>query len=74
MAVTALEIKTCRPYPRPSIEERYASKEDYLRRVQQAAEALVQRGYLLAEDLPTVLEQTSQRYDLFQRRASVSAA
>src|SRR5262249_46172696 len=27
--------------PRPSIEERYASKEDYLRRVQQAAEALV---------------------------------
>ena len=74
MAVTALEIKTCRPYPRPSIEERYASKEDYLRRVQQAAEALVQRGYLLAEDLPTVLEQASQRYDLFQRRASVSAA
>ncbi len=40
--------------PRPSIEERYASKEDYLRRVQQAAEVLVQQGYLLAEDLPTV--------------------
>jgi hypothetical protein len=59
--------------PRPSIEERYASKEDYLRRVQLAAEALVQQGYLLAEDLPTVTEQASQRYDLFQRRATVSA-
>jgi hypothetical protein len=60
--------------PRPSIEERYGSKEDYLRRVQQAAETLVQQGYLLAEDLSTVMEQASQRYDLFQRRVSVSAA
>jgi hypothetical protein len=54
--------------PRPSIEERYPAKEDYLRRVQQAAEALVEQGYLLAEDLPTVTEQASQRYDLFQSR------
>ena len=57
--------------PRPSIEERYASREDYLRRVQQAAEALVQQGYLLAEDLPTVTDQASQRYDLLQSRVSV---
>jgi hypothetical protein len=57
--------------PRPSIEERYASKEDYLRQVQQAAEALVGQGYLLAEDLPTVTDQASQRYDLFQSRVSV---
>jgi hypothetical protein len=60
--------------PRCSIEERYASKEDYLRQVQQAAEALVQQGYLLAEDLPTITEQASQRYDLFQSRMSVSTA
>jgi len=60
--------------PRPSIEERYASKEDYLRQVQQAAEVLVQQGYLLAEDLSTVMEQASQRYGLFQSRVSVSAA
>jgi len=57
--------------PRPSIEERYVSKEDYLHQVQQAAEALVQQGYLLAEDLPMVTEQASQRYDLFQSRVSV---
>jgi hypothetical protein len=55
--------------PRRSIEERYPSKEDYLRRVQQAAEALVEQGYLLAEDLPTAAAQASQRYDLFRDRA-----
>ncbi len=54
--------------PRLSIEERYLSKEDYLGRVKQAAEALVQQGYLLAEDLHTVTEQASLRYDLFKRR------
>jgi hypothetical protein len=56
--------------PRRSIEERYASKEDYLRGVREAAEALVQQGYLLAEDLPTVTAQASQRYDLFRGRVS----
>ena len=60
--------------PRPSIEERYLSKEDYLGRVKQAAEALVQQGYLLAEDLPTVAEQASQRYDLFRGRVGVAKA
>jgi hypothetical protein len=54
--------------PRLSIEERYPSQEDYLRQVQQAAEALVQQGYLLAEDLSTVADQAAQRYDLFRRR------
>src|SRR5262249_35229960 len=57
--------------PRLSIEERYASKEDYLGRVQRAAEALMQQGYLLAEDLPTVIDQASQRYDLLQSQVSV---
>ena len=60
--------------PRHSIEERYPAKEDYLRRVQRAAEALVQQEYLLAEDLPTVTDQASQRYDLFQSRVSVEEA
>ena len=57
--------------PRLSIEERYPSKGDYLHQVKQAAEALVRQGYLLAEDLPTVTDQASQRYDLFQSRVSV---
>jgi Alpha/beta hydrolase domain len=60
--------------PRRSIEKRYPSKEDYLRRVKQAAEALVKQGYLLAEDLPMVTEQARQRYDLFQSRVSIEKA
>jgi Alpha/beta hydrolase domain len=57
--------------PRPSIAERYVSKEDYLRQVQQAAEALVTQGYLLAEDLLTVAAQAAQRYELFLGRVRV---
>jgi hypothetical protein len=60
--------------PRRSIEERYPSKADYLRRVKQAAEALVEQGYLVAEDLSTVTAQASQRDDLFQSRLSVEKA
>jgi hypothetical protein len=60
--------------PRPSIEARYPSKEDYLQQVQHAAEALVQQGYVLSEDLPTITEQASQRYDLFRSRVKVASA
>ena len=42
--------------------------------MKQAAEALVQQGYLLAEDLPTVTEQASQRYDLFRGRVNIEKA
>ena len=49
--------------PRLSIEERYSSKDDYLRQVREAAEALVAEGYLLEEDLATVIRQASDRYD-----------
>jgi hypothetical protein len=54
--------------PRLSIEERYPSREDYLQRVRQAAEVLVQQQHLLAEDLPTILEQAAQRYDVLLNR------
>jgi hypothetical protein len=37
--------------PRPSLQERYRNKADYVSRVQAAAEALVQQRLLLAEDV-----------------------
>jgi hypothetical protein len=49
--------------PRPSIEERYGSRADYLDQVQAAAKALVDEGFLLAEDLDNLVEQASERYD-----------
>lgn len=39
--------------PRPSIAERYRSREDYLARVAAAARALASEGYLLEEDVET---------------------
>ena len=55
--------------PRPSLEERYATREDYLEQVAAAALALVAQGYLLEEDLDTVAADAGRQYDLVQPRA-----
>ena len=55
--------------PRLSIEERYPSKTTYLERVTMAAQELVTAGYLLEEDVETVVEQASYRYDLLATRS-----
>lgn len=47
---------------RKSIAERYASLEDYLGRVSLAALALVDEGFLLAEDAPAVIERAKAHY------------
>ena len=52
--------------PRPSIEERYASKEDYLDRVEGVARDLVSEAYMLDEDVPRVGEMAGERYDLIE--------
>ena len=49
--------------PRASIEERYTSRDDYLGRVRQAGQSLVDQGYALAEDLDTFEEQGMALYD-----------
>ena len=54
--------------PRPSIDERYASKEDYLARVRAAAEALVRDRHLLAEDVGGVVEVAARKWDAFRGR------
>ena len=50
--------------PRRSIEERYRSQEDYLAKVEQAADALVKAGYLLVDDEPRILQRAGDQYDL----------
>jgi hypothetical protein len=51
--------------PRLAIAERYLSREDYVQQVRVAAQALVDKGYLLAEDIARVEEGAGQRYDLW---------
>jgi len=61
--------------PRPSIEERYASREDFLDQVSRAAQALIDARYMLPEDMETVTDQAAQRYDsLKSLRAEMLAA
>ena len=50
--------------PRPSIEERYPSREDYLGRVRKAAQSLADDRYLLADEVELLVDQAAQRYDL----------
>ena len=49
--------------PRPSVEERYRSKEDYLERITKSANDLAARGYLLKEDVPRIVQQAGSRWD-----------
>jgi hypothetical protein len=48
---------------RKSIDERYASKEDYLGRIALSAVGLVDEGYLLPEDVPPIIQRASAHYD-----------
>jgi len=49
--------------PRLSIEERYSGRDDYLRRVQEAANALAKARYLLPEDVKTVVDEAGKHWD-----------
>ncbi len=49
--------------PRPSVEERYASREAYLARVREAAGALVRERYLLAEDIDLCVALAARLWD-----------
>jgi len=53
--------------PRPSIEERYGGKQEYLDKVQASARELVKDGYLLDRDVPHVMERASAEWDFVNR-------
>ena len=59
--------------PRPSIEERYASRTAYLGQVTDAAMKLIQEGYVLREDLAGIVAQADARWDATTRGAQISA-
>lgn len=51
--------------PRPAIAERYPDRKDYLARVRGAADDLVRRRYVLADDVDLVVALAAARYDTF---------
>jgi hypothetical protein len=51
--------------PRPSIAERYPSREAFLAQVEQAAADLANEGYLLAFDVDEIVGASARRWDEF---------
>lgn len=49
--------------PRASIAERYASREQYIMKFEEAAKQLVQQRFLLQQDLPEVRQRGQQEWD-----------
>ncbi len=53
--------------PRPSVEERYQGRADYLGRFTEAALELIDAGYLLGEDLPALTRHAMTLWDHVMR-------
>jgi hypothetical protein len=60
--------------PRLSVEERYHSRDEYLKRVQDAAAPLVKDGYLLSDDVPAIVKHAGEHWDLLAERSTSTSA
>ncbi|HMA51296.1 MAG TPA: alpha/beta hydrolase domain-containing protein, partial [Magnetospirillaceae bacterium] len=49
--------------PRPSLEERYRSRDDYVHKVETAADRQIAAGFLLAEDRARAISEVTGLYD-----------
>jgi hypothetical protein len=59
---------------RLSVEERYASQDEYLGRFAKAAMTLIEQRYLLAEDLPDLLEEAERLWEALAEPGSMHKA
>jgi hypothetical protein len=59
------EGREARGDPRPSVAERYPTRAVYLEQVRQAAQQLIEEGFLLAEDLESLVNQAAERFEVF---------
>jgi hypothetical protein len=66
LARTRAERETRRD-PRPSIEERYKGRDDYLQRIRAAANALVKERFILAEDVEDVAQRATRHWEYVNR-------
>ena len=59
---------------RLSIQQRYPSREQYLKLVEEAAAPLVKEGYLLADDVSKITKRAGDHWDLLTRRSTNARA
>jgi hypothetical protein len=50
--------------PRRAIDERYASRDAYVAQIERLAEALVLKGYLLIDDVPRIVQRSTDMWDV----------
>jgi hypothetical protein len=60
--------------PRPSIEERYRGREQYLEQVREAARVLVKSRYLLEEDIAAVVKRAEAHWNLLAGQSTSTNA
>ena len=53
--------------PRPSIEERYKGRDEYLQRIRTAANALVKERFILEQDVEDVVQRATKHWDYVTR-------
>lgn len=58
--------------PRLSVEERYGTRSEYIRRVEEAANNLVKERYLLQEDVKPIVDAAGQHWDWTMTSSTVS--
>ena len=58
--------------PRPSIEERYKSREDYLAKIRAAADGLAASGYVLSADIEKIVARSAQEWDHLSATAKLN--
>jgi hypothetical protein len=63
-ARTQAEQRDCGD-PRPSLEERYGTRDGYLKRVREVAQEMIAEGWLLADDFDLAVQQAADRWDAF---------
>lgn len=60
--------------PRPSIEERYQSREEYLGLISEAGLKMIEEGYLLGRDLPSIVKNAARHWDYLMKPDSTAAS
>src|SRR5260370_33077641 len=60
--------------PRLSVEERYQSRDQYVKLVQEAAAPLVKDGYLLSDDVPAIVKHAGEHWDLLAGQSTRTKA
>ena len=53
--------------PRPSIEERYKDRDDYLQKIRKAANTLVKERFILEQDVEDVVQRATTHWDYANR-------